>query len=196
VIAIFPGKVEVQKRLRAFLLDILPAGTEVVEAFDNQTPEPQSANWVLMTPLRAPRLTTNVDTWMDCRFTGQIDGTKLTVAAVQNGNIAVGATIFGTGVAANTKIERDAGGGLFVISPSQTVAPDTVMATGQIGIQMESEWVYQLDFHSAPGGTVDAGDLAATFSALFRDPYAVRRICRSIKASSCRSSSWMRSRST
>ena len=46
--------------LRAFLLSILPAGTEVILFQANRAPEP-AGNFVMMTPLRLPRLSTNLD---------------------------------------------------------------------------------------------------------------------------------------
>lgn len=51
--------------LRAFLLSILPAGTEVVRGLDNRVPEPIGANFVVMTPVLRARLETNVVAFQD-----------------------------------------------------------------------------------------------------------------------------------
>ena len=49
--------------LRAALLLIVPAGTEVVRGEINRVPEVQSADFVIMSPLRRPKLSTPVETW-------------------------------------------------------------------------------------------------------------------------------------
>ena len=51
--------------LRAFLLGILPAGTEVVRGLDNRVPEPIGADFLVMTPVLRERIETNVDTYRD-----------------------------------------------------------------------------------------------------------------------------------
>jgi hypothetical protein len=45
--------------LRTFLLAVLPSGVEVVAGQANRVPEPQSDDYVLITPLMRPRLSTN-----------------------------------------------------------------------------------------------------------------------------------------
>lgn len=47
--------------LRTYLLDILPAGTEVIRAQINRVSEPPTPDFVVMTPIRRPRLSTNVE---------------------------------------------------------------------------------------------------------------------------------------
>lgn len=49
--------------LRAFLLDILPDGTEVIRGQVNRVASPKSPVFVVMTPLNRVRLGTNGDTW-------------------------------------------------------------------------------------------------------------------------------------
>lgn len=46
--------------LRTFLLAVLPVGTDVILAQVNRVPEPTDPNFVLMTPIRQIRLSTNV----------------------------------------------------------------------------------------------------------------------------------------
>lgn len=57
-----PDQSAIQTAMRAFLLAVLPDGTEVFEGLDNRVPEPSNANFVTMTTLRRPRLATNQDT--------------------------------------------------------------------------------------------------------------------------------------
>ena len=51
--------------LRSFLLAVLPPGTEVVLAQDNRVPMPEGPNFVTMTELMRPRLSTNVVSYYD-----------------------------------------------------------------------------------------------------------------------------------
>lgn len=46
--------------LRAFLLSILPAGTEVVQGQANRVPMPQGGNFVVMTPMRFEQMAQTV----------------------------------------------------------------------------------------------------------------------------------------
>jgi len=66
-----PRQIDIQKALRNFLMQILPAETQVFEGQDNLVPEPQGANFVVMTVLRRQRLSTNLDTLS----TGGLSGT-------------------------------------------------------------------------------------------------------------------------
>ena len=111
--------------LRAFLLDILPTGTEVIKAQTNRTPEPLVTNFVVMTPLLLGRLATNQDDYRDAAFMGSITGTTLTVTSVQFGTLVVGAPVYGGGVTAGayiTALGTGTGGvGTYIVTPSQTV---------------------------------------------------------------------------
>lgn len=49
--------------LRAFLVTIMPTGTEVIIGQENLVPEPTSDNFIMMVPLNRERLATNIDTW-------------------------------------------------------------------------------------------------------------------------------------
>ncbi len=68
--------------LRAFLLGVVPAGTDVIRGQDNRVPEPVGPDFVVMTPLMQGRLGTNETAYFDDVFTGSIAGTTLTVTAV------------------------------------------------------------------------------------------------------------------
>lgn len=61
-LVVTPNEDYVITALRAFLLEVIPAGIEVIQAQANRVPEPAGENFVLMTPLRRTRLATNTDT--------------------------------------------------------------------------------------------------------------------------------------
>lgn len=173
--AVSPTSTAVQTDLRSFLLAVLGSTVEVVEAQDNRVPEPVSQDFVVMTPLRRPRLATNLDAYVDVQFTASISGQTMSVTAVAFGALGLGSTVFGTGVAANTTIQGQLSGstggtGAYAVSVSQ-VAPPQTMAAGTNAVTQKTEVVYQLDFHSTDSGR--AADMAQTVSTLFRDDYAV-----------------------
>lgn len=172
----FPTQGNTLEALRTFLLAVLPAGVEVVAAQDNRVPEPKVPDFVVMTPKTGRRLATNIDDQLDCRFNAQIAATTLSVSSVSFGTILPGATVFGVGIAPGTTIVSQTSGttggvGVYVVSISQTVAPE-VMATGQKTIMQENEQLIQLDFHSDDQSR--AGDMADTVSTLFRDEFATQ----------------------
>ena len=51
--------------LRAFLLSILPAGTEVVKGQDNRVAQPTGPDFVVLTPILRERMAVNVVTFTD-----------------------------------------------------------------------------------------------------------------------------------
>lgn len=53
---------DIATALRTFLLAIVQPGVEVIQSQTNRTPEPQSDDYVLFTPMSEHRLSTNVDT--------------------------------------------------------------------------------------------------------------------------------------
>jgi len=70
------------------------------------------------------------------QFTGSISGTTLTVSAVASGNLAVGQTLYGTGIAAGTTITAagtgTGGTGTYTIAVSQTVASEALIGAGAL----------------------------------------------------------------
>lgn len=64
--------------LRAFLITILPDGTEIVKGQVNRVSPPTSPNYVVMTSLMRTRLSTNVDAYSDPFPTPGGDRTILT----------------------------------------------------------------------------------------------------------------------
>jgi hypothetical protein len=136
--------------LRAFLLAILPAGTDAVRGQVNRVPEPACPNFVIMTPIHRMRLATNVDSYDDAALTGSIAGTTLTVTAVEFGTIQVGAPVYGAGVAAATAITAPGTGtggvGTYVISPAQSVTSQALFA-GIAHVSQSTQITIQLDVH-------------------------------------------------
>lgn len=168
----------VQAALRSFLLAVLPDGVDVIAAQDNRVPEPDGTEFVVMTPIRFERLRTNIDTAEDVKFTGSITAANMTVTAMAagSGDISVGATVFGTGVAAITVVVSQTSGaaggvGVYVVSQAQTLSSRTLSA-GREAIEQGSKVTVQLDFHSAG---LTAGDMAQTVSTLMRDEFAIRQ---------------------
>lgn len=173
-VAVTPSDAQIRTALRTFLLSILPAGVDVVLGQDNRVPEPNEADFVVMTRLRADRLATNIDTYADVAFQGSINGTVLTVTSMIMGQILVGSTLFGTNVAAGTTISSFGSGtggvGTYNLSgAAQTVASE-VMASGAFSVLQKTNVLYQLDVHG-PNST----DNAQIITTLFRDEYATRQ---------------------
>lgn len=169
-----PGQADAMEAMRLFLVEVLPDGVEVIAGQVNRVPEPSRADSVVMTPTSFTRLSTNVDDSEDVKFTGSITGNTLTVTNVAFGTIQVGATVFGTGAAAGTKITALDGGtggtGAYTVNVAQTI-PGQTLSSGGKSITQGAQVCIQLDFHSADVGT--AGDMAQTVSTLLRDAFGV-----------------------
>lgn len=161
--------------LRSFILTILP-GWDVILAQTNRTPPPKNPNYIVLSPLFRPRLSTNVDSYGDVAFTGSISGATLTVSAVAFGQIAAGQTVFGLGIAAGTVITAlgsgTGGAGTYFVNNSQVIDSEP-MASGS-GTKLQATRVdVQIDFHSAT--LSPPADAAQTFTTLFRDAYGVEQ---------------------
>lgn len=167
-----PTQSNIQAALVSFLGVALP-GVTVVSGQNNRTAEPGVTNFVVMTPIAFDRIATNFDTPGDVRFTALIAGTTMTVTNVFFGTLAVGATVFGTGVAPGTTITAFGtavgGVGTYIVSLSQNVVT-TTMSAGNQQLMQEAIATIQLDFHSAD---TTGGDMAETFTTTFRDEFAV-----------------------
>jgi hypothetical protein len=171
--AISPTQDDVQAALGQFLMDALP-GFDVISAMPNQVPEPKQTSFVIMSPLRAQRLRTNVDSDADVRFTASFAGTTMTVSAVDFGTIVPGAWVFAVGVTLGTLVESQSSGapggtGVYVISAPFTLA-SRVAAAGTKTIEIASDLTVQLDFHSDDYSAFSAAQAA---SALLRDPAGI-----------------------
>lgn len=172
-IALAPNQSAILKALRTFLLGILPSKVEVILSQVNRVPEPKSKDFVLMTPIRRERLETNVDSGVDASVVGSISGNVLTVTSVLIGELDLGATLFGTGLADDTAITSFSSGtggpGTYKVSPSQTAASQKIGA-GSMDYLRPTNVVVQLDVHG-PNGP----DNAQKISTLMRDDYAVQQ---------------------
>lgn len=173
-LSVSPTQSNTLTAVRSFLLAVLPDGTDVVQGQQNRVPEPApgTSNYVIMTPLRAPRLSTNVDAEDDVSFTGSASGAVLTVTDMEFGAIRIGAPLFGVGVADPTEITGqtfgDPGGvGSYTIKPAQDVSAEP-MSAGVKTMTQATDFTVQLDFHG-PAAT----DMAQVVSTTMRDEYAV-----------------------
>lgn len=170
MLTVAPTESDIRTVLRAFLLAILPSGTECFIAQDNRVPEPQASDFVEMTPLFYERLATNQNAFTDVVFTGSIAGDTLMVTGISQGEISVGQTVFGVGITDGTKISALGTGtgavGTYTVDTSQTVASET-MSSGYETHTQNVRVTYQLDIHGP-----SSGNNAAVISTLFRDPYA------------------------
>lgn len=157
-----------------FLAAILPSGVEIILGQPNRVPEPKALNFVVMTPIRRPRLSTNVDTPSDTLVVGSIAGATLTVTDVVMGALAADRTLFGTGIAAGTRITALASGtggtGTYAVSPTQNAISQRI-AAGTMSIVQATMWVVQLDVHG-DGATTNSADNAQVISTMMRDAYA------------------------
>ncbi len=148
-------------------------GVPVVRGQVNRVPEPKQGDLVVMWPLFRKRLSTNVDTYDDVVFSGDIDGTTLTVSAVERGTIAPGQTISAVGIAPNTRIlalgTGTGGMGTYVVTPAQTLAHRT-LASGYENFLQPTEFTAQIDVHGP-----NAGNNAQLISTMFRDEWATSR---------------------
>ena len=169
-LSISPTKSQIQTALNSFLGSILP-GVLVVAGVDNLVPEPASADFVVLTPIRFVRLATNIDSYPDCKFVGSIEGTEMTVDDVELGTVEIGNTVFGPGVTANTVISAQTSGttggpGTYTVAPAQIVAAGTLSA-GTMTLLQEVQVTVQLDVHGP-----NSGDNAQIISTTFRDEFA------------------------
>jgi hypothetical protein len=170
-VALSLTEVQIFTALRSFLLSIMPVGMEIVKAQDNRVPEPAGADFITMTPLFRERLSTNVATYTDTAFTGSITGNTLTVTNVSLGSIKVGAQLLGNNLAANTVVKAlgtgTGGVGTYVVTPTQTLASQTI-AAGVETLLQSIKFTVQLDVHGP-----NSADNVQVITTLFRDRYGV-----------------------
>lgn len=161
-----PTEANTLKALGKFLADVLSSDVEVFVGQTNRVPEPKRPNFVVMTPTGRMRLATNEDDSVDAQFTASIAGTTMTVTDVDFGAIAVGAPVFGVGVAAGTKVSALVSPGVYTVAPSQNVS-SRIMAAGVTNAMQPTQVTIQCDVHGPLGA-----DNAQIISTLFRDQYA------------------------
>ncbi len=145
---------------------VMTSGIEVIQSQTNRVPEPKAPDFMLMTWLRDPRLSTNLDEDLDCVFQASIAGTVMTVSHVEDGTLRVGATVFGPGVAAGTTVRGVGAPGLYLIAPSQTVGASR-LAAGAKSMTQSAAVAIQIDIHGP-----NSANFAAIVATAFRDEYA------------------------
>jgi hypothetical protein len=161
--------------LTTFLRGILPTGTEVFRGQQNRVPEPKAGDFVVMTPLRSPALSTNFTDYSDNVLTGSIALDVLTVTAFasQESPLEAGMLLLDeTGdIALNTIILAQLSGtpggvGDYRVSVSQTLDSTTLLA-GLRNDLTPHEWTIQIDVHGPL-----SGDNVSRITGLFRSEYA------------------------
>jgi len=158
------------------MLPQFPAG-QIIVGQVNRTSSPLG-DYVVWWPLRRPRLGTDVETPVDAVFTGTItpidsNTATLNITAVNpnfTGQIIVGSQIFSVDAVLGTTVTAlgtgTGGIGTYVVTPSQTVASET-MAAGSIGFDQATEIVTQIEVHGP-----NSGDNAQVVQQLFRSDFA------------------------
>jgi hypothetical protein len=163
-------KLQTLTALREFLLAVLPAGVEVIKAQDNRVPEPEGDDFIVITLGLRERLETNVNSYADAAFTGSIAGATMTITEVALGALAVGSILLGNNLASGTVVTAlvtgTGGVGTYTVSPSQTVASQSI-AAGVKSMLQGTRVTVQLDVHGP--GSADNSQIITT---LFRDEYA------------------------
>jgi hypothetical protein len=144
----------------------MSTGVAVLQAQVDRVPEPKAEDFMTMTILRLPRLSTNLESFADVTFTGSIAAGVLTASAPVRGTLRRGANVFGATVAAGTKINAlltgSGAAGTYSVAPAQTAASQ-VMAAGGKTVTQSSQCTIQLDVHG-PG----SAQWAQIISTMFR----------------------------
>jgi hypothetical protein len=153
---------------------------QVVQGQQNRVAEPPLPDFVVMTSLRQERLGTNETGFADNVVVGSIAGPVLTVTEatqLEGPGLVAGMLLIDDGypatrVAPNTVIQSQASGtpggvGVYAVSPSQTLASETLYA-GQRQDLVPTKWTVQLDVHGP-----SSGDNAKKIEGLWFSEYAV-----------------------
>lgn len=162
------GDTEALSVVRAVLLALLPSGTEVIRAFGNKVPEPIGEDFVVVSPLRRERLSTNRDTNFDLRVIGSIsDETML----VENGfTLLPGYSLYGPAVARGSVITAAGpNANSYTVAPPQAVPAGSKIYVGRHAMLQPADLVYQCDVHG-PTSSMSAMAIATTF----RDDHGCR----------------------
>ena len=161
---------DVNTALGNFLTAILPADVKIIVGQVNRVASPKG-DYVVMWPLRRPRLATNLDSYQDVKYLGFITATTMIVTQVFTGEIEPGQLIFGVGVLPGTTVvdygTGDGGAGSYSIQPNQTAA-GPLFSSGSQTIEQDTDAVIQIDIHG-PAST----DNAQVISTMMRSAYAV-----------------------
>lgn len=183
--ALSPTEEQIFTVLTSFLRAVLP-GIKTVRGQANRVPEPKDSNFVVMWPLRRPRLATNIDSYTDCVFTASITDDVMNVTAVDltySGMIAVGSTVFGVnlpeaGIVVESFGTGTGGIGTYNMSASPDVSSQT-MSAGIETLQQNADFTVQLDVHGPL-----SGNNATTISTVLRDNKGVGIFVAAVAAAS------------
>jgi hypothetical protein len=136
-------------------------------------------DYIEMWPLSRPRLATNYEIPVDCKFIASITPnaggvtSTMAVTEITTGEIEIGDVIFGANVANNTVVQSippGGGSGDYIVSNSQTVAAE-VMSAGAIETATSTEVVIQCDVHGD-----NSTDNAQVISQAIRSEFAVNQM--------------------
>lgn len=152
----------------------LNTGVPVIQGQGNRVAQPPAQDFVVFTPMRKPRLATNIDDYVDCYFQGSLDAASfgLTVASVAYGKVRIGSQVFGVdvddGITILSQVNGATGGvGVYKVDVPQDLALQG-MACGVATLLQKAELAIQVDIF----GPLSA-DYAQTISTTFRDQYGV-----------------------
>lgn len=179
------------------LISSTSSPVSVVRGQTNRVPMPRVPDFVVMWPIRRPRLSTNVTTYTDNYITGSITSNVLTVASVISGSVQLGAPIIGLGVTPGCYVISQLSGvtgGVGTYSTSPTANANRIpliggdgnpvvggdgnpvyvygtpyLSLGTAGILQPVEVVIQCDVHGPA-----SGDNAQIISTYLRDDAGVQ----------------------
>lgn len=162
---------DINAALGNLLKAVLPTAVTVVVGQTNRVASPEG-DYVVMWPLRRPKLATARETTSDTVFEASIAGNQMTVLWLEGGLIKVGATVLGVNVADGTIISGQTSGspggaGVYKVSGNQTISAET-MSTGTMSIEQSTEIVMQVDVHGD-----NSTDNAQVISTIVRTAFAV-----------------------
>jgi len=150
-LTVTPSEDDVVTALRAYLLDLVPVGLEVVQAQDNRVPEPKGPDFILMTPIRRMRLATNVtehDTFdqisaatQATQFDYQID-----IHGPDGGNLCQIITTMTRGEYATEWFEKNHPG----VSPLYANDPKQMPFSSNGESQYEERWIVEISLQANP----------------------------------------------
>lgn len=167
-----------------FIMEILGlASGQVIQGQGNRTAEPPLPDYVVMTSIRQERLATNMTEYFDNVLTGSITAAVLTVTAVaqtagpgiQKGMLLIDSAYptmnIAAGTIVGTQLTGTPGGiGTYAVSPSQTLAAETLYAGLETDL-VDTKWTVQLDIHGP-----NSGSNTKIIEGLFRSEFGVNSI--------------------
>lgn len=140
--------------LRNFLISVLPAGVDVIQAQQNRTPEPSGDDFVTMTPLVRTRLATDITTFadgfpVDPQTRSDLQETQFSVQLDVHGpNSADNSQIITTLFRSDYAVDQFATSG-FDVTPLYTSEPKQIpYLNGEQ--QIEDRWIVDVELQCNP----------------------------------------------